>query len=65
MQWVPAASSPEAKLQAPAYDHSLPSNAEITNTWFYTPAPPTLLHGVVLINYARENIYYFLNTLMN
>jgi hypothetical protein len=40
IQWVPWALSPGIKRPRREDDHSLPSNAEIKNTWNYIPTPP-------------------------
>jgi hypothetical protein len=48
IQWLPGALSLGIKQQGREADHSLPSSAEVKNTWSYTSAPLIHLHGMVL-----------------
>jgi hypothetical protein len=39
IQWVPGALTPGVKRPGREADHSLPTSAEVKNTWGYAPFP--------------------------
>jgi hypothetical protein len=58
IQWVPAALSLEAKRPGREADHSLPSSAELKNSWSYTSTLPIHVHGVVF-SYSTGTTFTF------
>jgi hypothetical protein len=48
IQWILGALSSGVKQPGRETNHSLPTSAEVKNTWIYTSTPSIRLHGVLL-----------------